>query len=70
MKDANTVWRAVRAGNSTFAFWPDGNTGRRHGYCLQKTGRISMGNPDPKVNEAIEFFERMLQTMPGDRTSL
>ncbi len=29
-----------------------------------------MDNPDPKLNEAIEFFERMLQTMPGDRTSL
>ena len=29
-----------------------------------------MDNPDPKMNEAIAFFERMLQTMPGDRTSL
>ena len=29
-----------------------------------------MDNPDPKLNEAIDFFEKMLQTMPGDRTSL
>lgn len=29
-----------------------------------------MDNPDPKMNEAIAFFEQMLQTMPGDRTSL
>jgi len=29
-----------------------------------------MNEPDPKINEAIAFFEQMLQTMPGDRTSL
>ena len=29
-----------------------------------------MAEPDPKINEAIAFFEQMLQTMPGDRTSL
>jgi len=29
-----------------------------------------MAEPDPKINEAIAFFEKMLQTMPGDRTSL
>ena len=29
-----------------------------------------MAEPDPKVSEAIAFFEQMLQTMPGDRTSL
>lgn len=29
-----------------------------------------MDEPDPKINEAIIFFEQMLQTMPGDRTSL
>lgn len=25
---------------------------------------------DPKLQEAIAFFEKMLQTMPGDRTGL
>ena len=29
-----------------------------------------MADADPKLNEAIAFFEQMLQTMPGDRTSL
>lgn len=29
-----------------------------------------MAEPDAKVIEAIAFFEQMLQTMPGDRTSL
>ena len=29
-----------------------------------------MAESDPKVIEAIGFFEQMLQTMPGDRTSL
>ncbi|NLG00774.1 MAG: hypothetical protein GX565_11580 [Lentisphaerae bacterium] len=29
-----------------------------------------MAEPDAKVVEAIAFFEQMLQTMPGDRTSL
>ena len=29
-----------------------------------------MAEPDPKMIEAIDFFEKMLQTMPGDRTSL
>lgn len=29
-----------------------------------------MAETDPKLNEAIAFFEQMLQTMPGDRTSL
>jgi len=29
-----------------------------------------MAEPDPKMVEAIAFFEKMLQTMPGDRTSL
>jgi hypothetical protein len=29
-----------------------------------------MAEPDPKINEAIIFFEQMLQTMPGDRMSL
>lgn len=29
-----------------------------------------MGDVDPKMHEAIGFFEQMLQTMPGDRTSL
>lgn len=29
-----------------------------------------MSDPDPKIQEAIAFFEQMLQTMPGDRTSL
>jgi hypothetical protein len=29
-----------------------------------------MAEADPKLNEAISFFEQMLQTMPGDRTSL
>ncbi len=29
-----------------------------------------MDNADPKIHEAIGFFEQMLQTMPGDRTSL
>lgn len=29
-----------------------------------------MADPDPKLTEAIAFFEQMLQTMPGDRTSL
>lgn len=29
-----------------------------------------MAEADPKLNEAIAFFEQMLQTMPGDRTSL
>lgn len=29
-----------------------------------------MGEADPKISEAIGFFEQMLQTMPGDRTSL
>lgn len=29
-----------------------------------------MSEPDPKIQEAIAFFEQMLQTMPGDRTSL
>jgi len=24
----------------------------------------------PKLGEAVEFFEKMLETMPGDRTSL
>ena len=28
------------------------------------------GNVDPKLFEAIGFFEKMLQTMPDDRTSL
>lgn len=27
-------------------------------------------NADPKLLEAIDFFEKMLQTMPGDRTGL
>lgn len=27
-------------------------------------------NADPKLQEAIAFFEKMLQTMPGDRTGL
>ena len=27
-------------------------------------------NVDPKLQEAISFFEKMLQTMPGDRTGL
>ncbi|MDD2454954.1 MAG: hypothetical protein PHG96_04585 [Kiritimatiellae bacterium] len=29
-----------------------------------------MSDPDQKIIEAIEFFEQMLQSMPGDRTSL
>ncbi|MDA3923566.1 MAG: hypothetical protein PF904_02570 [Kiritimatiellae bacterium] len=29
-----------------------------------------MENKDPKISEAIEFFETMLESMPGDRTSL
>ncbi len=29
-----------------------------------------MADADPKLHEAIGFFEQMLQTMPGDRTSL
>jgi len=29
-----------------------------------------MADPDPKLGEAIAFFEQMLQTMPLDRTSL
>ena len=29
-----------------------------------------MAEADPKFEEAIGFFEQMLQTMPGDRTSL
>ncbi|MEI7900661.1 MAG: hypothetical protein WCK89_10420 [bacterium] len=29
-----------------------------------------MAEADPKLNEAIGFFEQMLQTMPGDRMSL
>ena len=29
-----------------------------------------MSEPDAKMTEAIAFFEKMLQTMPGDRTSL
>ncbi len=29
-----------------------------------------MAEADPKIHEAIGFFEQMLQTMPGDRTSL
>jgi len=29
-----------------------------------------MDNKDPKIIEAIEFFETMLESMPGDRTSL
>lgn len=29
-----------------------------------------MAELDPKLKEAIAFFEQMLQTMPGDRTSL
>ena len=29
-----------------------------------------MSEPDPKMTEAIAFFEKMLQTMPEDRTSL
>ena len=29
-----------------------------------------MADADPKMGEAIAFFEQMLQTMPGDRTSL
>lgn len=29
-----------------------------------------MAETDPKLTEAIAFFEQMLQTMPGDRTSL
>ncbi len=29
-----------------------------------------MADVDPKMAEAIAFFEQMLQTMPGDRTSL
>lgn len=29
-----------------------------------------MPDPDPKLIEAIAFFEQMLQTMPDDRTSL
>lgn len=29
-----------------------------------------MSEPDAKMLEAIAFFEQMLQTMPGDRTSL
>ena len=29
-----------------------------------------MAEEDPKLHEAIGFFEQMLQTMPGDRTSL
>ncbi len=29
-----------------------------------------MSEPDQKIKEAIEFFEQMLLSMPGDRTSL
>lgn len=29
-----------------------------------------MKEKDPKIDEAIEFFETMLESMPGDRTSL
>jgi hypothetical protein len=29
-----------------------------------------MADPDPKMLEAIAFFEQMLETLPGDRTSL
>ncbi len=29
-----------------------------------------MAEPEAKMTEAIAFFEKMLQTMPGDRTSL